>query len=500
MRLGHDISRTLTLGLPLIGGQVLQVSIGMADTLMLGWYSVPALAAGTIGSTFLFSVFLLGAGFAFAVLPLASEAVGRDDPQGVRRATRMGLWLSSLFGLLSLPVFVWSGPILLALGQQPQVAADAQTYLRIAGLGLLPMLITMVLRSHLSALEHARITMWAVLAGALLNVGINWLLIYGNWGFPEMGVAGAAVASVCVNALMAAILLAYATRGPGMARYELLKNLHRPDWPVFARVFRIGWPIGLTHVSESGLFAASAVMMGWLGTVPLAAHGVAIQVASLVFMVHLGLANAVTVRVGQAWGRRDAAGVAAGGRGRGAALGRGGGAGHRALLRGGPGDRVALRRSGRPAGPGDPGARRASADARGAVPACRCRADHGARHAAGAAGHAGADGLRGVRLLGAGHPGELRPGLPAGARAGRDLAGALRGARGGGGRSDPAVPGDGAAGRRSRPRLIPVPAGPGGQPPVGFADSPRGISGQRKEGAGVSTPMTDRRRPVTSRS
>jgi MATE family multidrug resistance protein len=309
MRLGHDISRTLTLGLPLIGGQVLQVSIGMTDTLMLGWYSVPALAAGTIGSTFLFSVFLLGAGFAFAVLPLASEAVGRDDPQGVRRATRMGLWLSILFGLLALPLFVWSGPILLALGQQSQVAADAQTYLRIAGLGLLPMLVTMVMRSHLSALEHARVTMMAVLAGALLNVGVNWLLIYGNWGFPEMGVAGAAVASVCVNLLMAAILLAYATRGPGMARYDLLRNLHRPDWPVFARVFRIGWPIGLTHVSESGLFAASALMMGWLGTVPLAAHGVAVQVAALVFMIHLGLANAVTVRVGQAWGRRDAEGV-----------------------------------------------------------------------------------------------------------------------------------------------------------------------------------------------
>ncbi|TFL19620.1 MATE family efflux transporter [Jannaschia formosa] len=310
MNLRHDIFRTLSLGLPLVGGQVVQFSIGMTDTLMLGWYSVPALAAGTIGASFLFSLMLLGAGFAFAVLPLASEGVGRGDATATRRATRMGLWLSAIYGVLVLPVFLWSGPILLALGQQPQVAADAQSYLRIAGLSVLPGLVTMVLRSHLSALERTRVVFWATVAGALSNAGLNWLLIFGNLGFPEMGVAGAAVASVLVNVVMAGLLLVYATRGPGMAEYALLQNLHRPDWPIFAKVFRIGWPIGLTLVSETGLFAASAVMMGWLGTVPLAAHGVAIQIAGAVFMLHLGLSQTVTVRVGQAWGRADRPAVA----------------------------------------------------------------------------------------------------------------------------------------------------------------------------------------------
>ncbi|PWJ18326.1 MATE family efflux transporter [Jannaschia seohaensis] len=309
MRLAHDIKRTLFLGLPLVGGQVVQFSIAMTDTLMLGWYSVPALAAGTIGASFLFSILVLGAGFAFAVLPLASEAAGREDATAIRRATRMGLWLSAIYGIATLPVFLLSEPILRALGQQPQVASDARAYLAIVGLSVLPGLVTMVLRSHLSALERTRIVFWATVAGAGLNVFVNWLLIFGNWGFPEMGVAGAAVASVAVNLLMAGVLLVYAVRGPGMAEYALLQNLHRPDWEIFAKVFRIGWPIGLTHLSESGLFAASAVMMGWLGTVPLAAHGVAIQVAGLVFMLHLGLSQTVTVRVGQAWGRSDRPGV-----------------------------------------------------------------------------------------------------------------------------------------------------------------------------------------------
>jgi MATE family multidrug resistance protein len=309
MLLRRDITQTLTLGLPLVGGQVLQMMIGITDTMMLGWYSVPALAAGTIAASVLFSILLLGAGFAFAVLPLASEAVGQGDAQATRRATRMGMWLSALYGVAVLPLFWFSGTLLLAIGQKPEVAAGAQAYLRVGGFGVLPALMTFVLRSHLSALERTRVTMWAILAAVVLNVAVNWLLIFGNLGFPEMGLVGAAVASVAVNVLTALILLLYATRAPGMASYDLLRNPLRPDWPVFARVFRLGLPIGLTHLSESGLFAASAVMMGWLGTVPLAAHGVAIQVAGLVFMVHLGFSQAVTVRVGQARGREDRPGL-----------------------------------------------------------------------------------------------------------------------------------------------------------------------------------------------
>ncbi|WGH78994.1 MATE family efflux transporter [Jannaschia ovalis] len=307
--LTHHMRRTLVLGLPLVGGQLAQMAIGVTDTLMLGWYSVPALAAGTIGATFFFSVFILGAGFAYAVLPMASAAAGRGDEIRVRRIARMGLWLSAGFAALALPLFWWSGPLLSALGQDPQVAEGAQTYLRIAGPGLIPALLTATLRSHLSALEHTRIVLWAVLAAGVLNAGVNWLLIFGNWGFPELGLAGAAIASLGVHALTTGLLIFYATRGPGMARFDLLRNIHRPDWPVFGEIFRLGWPIGLTLLSESGLFAASALMMGVLGTVPLAAHGVALQVAALVFMVHLGLSSAVTVRVGQFWGREDREGM-----------------------------------------------------------------------------------------------------------------------------------------------------------------------------------------------
>ncbi|CTQ32426.1 MATE family efflux transporter [Jannaschia rubra] len=307
--LSYHLKRTLVLGLPLVGSQLAQIMVGLTDTIMLGRYSVDALAAGTLGNSMFFLFFIVGAGFAFAVMPLVAQAVARLDDTRTRRVTRMGLWLSGALALGMLPLFFFSGPLLSAAGQGPQVAADTQAYLRIAGFGMIPALLTATFRSHLSAMEHTRIVLLATLAAVVLNAGLNWLLIFGNWGAPELGVRGAAIASVAVHSLTAVVLAIYATRAPGMGRFELLRNIHRPDWPAMAEIFCLGWPISLTHLAESSLFAATALMMGWLGTAALAAHGIAITIAAATFMVHVGLSAAATVRVGQAWGRGDATGL-----------------------------------------------------------------------------------------------------------------------------------------------------------------------------------------------
>lgn len=309
MTLARHVARTLSLGLPLVGSLVAMVLIGVTDAAMLGRYSVEALAAGTLGHTYFFTLYLLTSGFAFAVQGIAADATGRGDERAARRATRMALWLSALAGAAVMPAMIWSEPVLRALGQTEQVARDGEAYLRIAAWGLVPMLVMSVLRSHLSALERTRVVLWATLAAGALNMAVNWVLIFGNLGAPEMGIRGAAVASVAVQVSMAAALWAYAARGPGMARWALFRNLGRPDWPMLRRVAALGWPVGLTHLSESGLFAASALMMGWLGTTALAAHGIAIQIASAIFVVHLGLSQAATVRVGRLAGEADAAGL-----------------------------------------------------------------------------------------------------------------------------------------------------------------------------------------------
>lgn len=301
---GH-MRAILTLGLPLVGGHLAQFAIGLTDTVMLGWYGVESLAAVTLAATYFFIFFLMGAGFAWAVMPMVAAFHAEEDEVGLRRATRMGLWLSLLYAIAAMPVMWWSGPVLRMLGQSEELSGAAQAYLRVAGWGLFPALLVMVLKSYLAALERTQIVLWITLLAALANGLANYALIFGNWGAPELGVVGAAWASVLTQVISIIGVVIYAVRA--LPEHQLFVRLWRADWEMFARVFRLGVPIGLTSLSEVTLFAASAMMMGWLGTVPLAAHGIAVQLASATFMVHLGISNAATVRAGNAYGRRDRA-------------------------------------------------------------------------------------------------------------------------------------------------------------------------------------------------
>ncbi|MCL6284466.1 MATE family efflux transporter [Ruegeria sp. 2012CJ41-6] len=310
MTYGGHVRAIAVLGLPLIGGHLAQFAIGLTDTVMLGWYGVEALAAVTLASSYFFVLFLLGAGFAMAVMPMVATAAAEEDETSIRRCTRMGLWLSMLFFVAAMPLLWWSQPILLLLGQDPDVAATAATYLRVAGWGLLPALLVMVLKSYLAALERTQIVFWITIAAAVTNGVTNYALIFGNWGAPELGVTGAAIASFVTQIVSLAAVVLYAVRV--LPEHALFRRFWRPDWEMFARVFRLGLPIGLTMLSEVTMFASSALMMGWLGAIPLAAHGIALQLASATFMVHLGLSNAATIRAGNAYGRKDRAHLARG--------------------------------------------------------------------------------------------------------------------------------------------------------------------------------------------
>lgn len=301
----------LTLGLPLILSHLAQMAIGVTDTIMLGWYDVGALAAVTLAGNLYFLVFIVGSGFAFAVTPLVAAAAEADDGVLVRRVTRMGLWLSLIYGLVMTLPFMWAEPILLAIGQEPDVSAGAGIYLGIMAWQMIPALIVMTLKSFLTALEYTAIILWATIGTAFMNIAVNYALIFGNWGAPEMGIRGAAVASLSVTIVTVLIIVVYALWK--LPQFRLLQNIWKPDGEVLRRVFNLGWPIGLTSLAEGGLFSATAIMMGWIGAVELAAHGIALQLSALTFMVHVGFSQAATVRAGRAVGRKDQLGLRRGG-------------------------------------------------------------------------------------------------------------------------------------------------------------------------------------------
>ena len=303
MPYGQHAKAIMSLGLPLIGGHLAQFSIGLTDTVMMGWYSVEGLAAVTLASTFFFVLFIFGSGFAQAVMPLVASQYAENDDLQMRRTTRMGLWMSFVFAIAVMPMFYFSGGILLVLGQEPELAADAQAYLRIAGWGVIPALGVMVLKSYLAALERTQVVLWVTLIAMVVNGFANYALIFGNWGAPELGLRGSAIASLGVQILSLLVIAGYVLRA--LPQQQIFARLWKPDWEAFFLVGRLGVPIGFTILAEVGLFATSTLMMGWLGTIQLAAHGVALQLASLTFMIHLGLSNAATVRAGNALGRKD---------------------------------------------------------------------------------------------------------------------------------------------------------------------------------------------------
>lgn len=306
---GGHIRATLRLGLPLVAAHLGQQAITVTDTIMLGWLGAEDLAAGVLGTSLFFVAFIACSGFGYAVMPLAAAAEGRGDARAVRRSVRMGLWLITGIVTLFMPVLWFTEAVLLAAGQEPALASLAQDYVRIAQWALYPAVWLVVFRSYFSALERTGIVMVAMFGGVLLNAALNWMFIFGNWGAPALGIRGAAVATLGTAFIVVVPLVIAAVWMPLSRKYAIFVRIWKPDWAAIAEVLRLGAPISGTLLAEVGLFVMASLMLGWLGTVALAAHGIALQVISVVFMIPLGLSSAATARVGRAVGRGDDLGL-----------------------------------------------------------------------------------------------------------------------------------------------------------------------------------------------
>ncbi len=305
MQWGGHIRASVVLGLPLVGSHIAQMLTHITDVVMLGWYTIDALAGVVLAGQMYFIVFIVGSGIAFAIMPMCATALGAGDDRQVRRSVRMGAWLVTLYAFIFAIPLWYLKSILLFLGQQADLAQIAQDYMRIAVIGLFPGLWIMVLKSYLSSLERAQVVLIATLVAAAANIVFNYALIFGNLGFPEMGARGAAWASVLTITLDFLFLLVYCRVLPALKQFELFQNPFRFDREAFVETFKLGWPISLTLLAETTLFTAATIMVGWSGTVALAAHGVVLQITSVGFMIPLGISNVGTIRGGRALGRKD---------------------------------------------------------------------------------------------------------------------------------------------------------------------------------------------------
>jgi MATE family multidrug resistance protein len=307
-----ELRATVALAWPLVLTNLTQTSISSTDVVLLGWAGARTLASSTIGINLYYAFLIFGIGLVTAAAPMMAKELGarRHSVRDVRRTVRQAMW-SAVAICLPVWVLLWNAKaILLAIGQDPGLATGAQSFVRALMWAMLPALWYMVLRSFVSALERP---IWSLVVGAsgvIFNAFLNYGLIFGHFGLPALGLRGAGIGSSCASSFMFLAMAAVVSLHPRFRRYRLFGRFWRADWQRFREVWKLGLPIAITLGLEITVFNAAVFLMGLIGANSVAAHAIALQIAAFTFMVPLGLSQAVTVRVGLAFGRRDPEGIA----------------------------------------------------------------------------------------------------------------------------------------------------------------------------------------------
>lgn len=299
----------VNLSWPLILTNLTMSLIGATDVLMIGWLGANDLAAATLGFNLCMLAAIFCMGLMTASAPMIASELGRmhNSVRDVRRTFRQSFWVAFTV-ILPIWLVLWNAEaLLLAMGQLPDLAAKAQIYVRAYMFSILPFMMLMVMRNFISALERPLWSLIIGIIGVLGNILVNYALIFGNFGFPALGVLGAGIASVLTNALMVAGMALVLTGDRQFRRYRLFGNFWRTDWTRYRGIWNLGLPIAISFGLEGGVFSIAVILMGWIDTLSVAAHAIALQIASISFMVPMGLAQAATVRVGLGHGRGDAA-------------------------------------------------------------------------------------------------------------------------------------------------------------------------------------------------
>ncbi|MEH2551312.1 MATE family multidrug resistance protein [Bradyrhizobium sp. AZCC 2262] len=307
--LAIELAETLKLAVPIALTQLGQIAMMTTDIAMIGRLGSEAVAAAALAHTVFFVSFTFGMGLVSAVAPLAAQAFGARDPHVIRRSLRVGMWAALLISLPMMALSFRGEQILLMLGQAPAAAHLAQQYLLGLTWSILPALWFMAIRGFMSAVNHPEPILWITLAAIPANALLVYLLLYGAFGFPELGLFGVGLATSIVNLGLFLAGLWFATRRRPFRKYHVLGHFWRVDWKLMRQLVIIGAPISISFLLEYGLFGAAGLLMGLISTTALAAHQIALQVAAILFMVPFGIGMAATVRVGHAIGRGDAGAV-----------------------------------------------------------------------------------------------------------------------------------------------------------------------------------------------
>ncbi|MBU1169550.1 MAG: MATE family efflux transporter [Proteobacteria bacterium] len=306
MNFYKHVRETLRLSIPLIVGHLGHMLMGVTDSIMVGRVGTQSLAASAISNVLFFLVLVLGLGISMAVTPLVAQAFGAGENKQCGVVLRQGLLVNLLTSLVLFGLTLLLADSLKFMHQPPEIVEPASIYMKVLGFSIFPMMIFQTYKQFAEGLSVITSAMIIALLANLVNVFANWVFIFGHLGVPAMGLTGAGFGTFSSRTFMAIAMIVVVVRSPYLKTFDPSLHYRKIDWEMIRKLMKIGIPAGFQYVFEVSSFAGASVVIGWIGTRELAAHQIALNLASISYMVSLGISSAATVRVGTALGRMDA--------------------------------------------------------------------------------------------------------------------------------------------------------------------------------------------------
>ncbi|WP_373059798.1 MATE family efflux transporter [Zunongwangia sp. H14] len=293
-----EFGKNFNLAFPVMLGQLGHVMVGLVDNIMIGRLGAAPLAAVSLGNSLVFIALSLGIGFSFAITPLIAEADGAGDIEKGRSYFHHGIILCGINGILLFLLLLWAKPLLYYLDQPPEVVELAIPYLEIVAFSMLPLMLFQAFKQFADGLSQTKYSMYATLLSNVVNIIFNYILIYGFWIFPRLELEGAAIGTLISRFFMLWFIWEILRRKKKFAEYFKWTKKEFLEAKVFRRLLELGFPTALQMFFEVAIFTATVFLAGQLGTNPQAANQIALNLASMTFMVAVGLGVAATIRVG----------------------------------------------------------------------------------------------------------------------------------------------------------------------------------------------------------
>ena len=299
------LRNTLNLAYPVIIGQLGFIMMGVVDSLMVGTLGPAPLAAASLGNSLTLIIFIVGIGISFAVTPLVAISIGAKKYSECGIYFRQSLLVNLAVGLILTFIVVAGSELIIYFDQPLEVTNLAKSYTKILGLGGIPLMLFQTYKQFIEGLSVMKPAMIIAILANFVNAFVNWVLIFGKLGFPALGLDGAGWATFSSRLFMAIILMIYVMSRIRFKQYDVSFHFKNINFPIIKKILSLGLPSGSQYFFEVGAFSFAVIMIGWLGTDQLAAHQIAINLASVSFMVVLGISMAGGIRVGNGVGEQN---------------------------------------------------------------------------------------------------------------------------------------------------------------------------------------------------